>query len=364
MRSNYLIIIVLFFPLPSVSQTIDKIKPDLYFSLKTEYNDNIFFEKEPQTEFITTINPGVNIKMIAAKWLEEIDYSVRFLDYRNIKQKKLNHNLNIKGGHKLSNKLFFLIEGNLLENKEETLEEDFSVTKREYLKQKIATSIKFQIKPRLESKIKCQYEDFDVREEEFSDNKEKDVFFDIYYTLSERLKIMGVYQYKKREFKTYKNLNLDLLGIGITYELSPRVNNRLIVKHERRTKDDEEGHVFAFQANLNREINKKTTLSLLLENATEFTRSMINYVEIKTAKIDISRELNKKTKFFSSIDFKHGYWQDTSRKDKLRLLNSGLSHQMSKDISFTITYNYLDRKSNLFDVGIKNNTYIFSLQWR
>lgn len=362
-KLNHLLI-ALFFSLPSLSYAIDKIKPDLYITLQTEYDDNIFFEKTTQPEFITQIVPGINTKIIAARWFQEIDYNVRFLNYRNIKQKKLTHNLNIKGWHKLSNKSIFSIQGDRIEDKEETIEEDFEVTKREYLKQKIGTTIKFQLKHRLETDIGYQYEDFDIRNENQRDSQEKQLFFDTSYTLSERLKTTGRYQYKKREFKTYQNLSLDLLALGITYELSPRLKSKLMIKHKKKAKDDKNDSAFAFAVNLNGEMNKKTTLSLTIQKATEFTRSWINYVEIKKAKIEMSRELNKKTNFFSSLDFSQGTWQNTTRRDKLRLLNAGLFHQVSKDISFNINYNYIERKSNVLDEGIKNNIYTFKFQIR
>ncbi len=362
MLTNYLIIITLFLSVPSVAQALEKIKPNTFIAIKAEYNDNIFFKPNPETEFITEIIPGINTRIIANNWLHNIDYRVRFLDYRNIKQKGVRHNLNLTGWHRLSNKLLLSLAGNFIEDKVETIEEDFSVTNREYLKQKFTTAIKFQLKPRLGTNIKYQYEDFDMREEKERDSKENQVFFDTYYLLSERLRVIGVYQYRKKDFKNRHNLKLNRFGMGIQYELSPRIDSKLILEYEEIATERKDPNNFAYQLNLTRQLNKKTTSYLTFERATNFSRSLINPVEVKTAQINIIRQLNEKTNFNLSASSMHSNWQDTTRKDKLQAITSGLSHQISKKISFNINYNYLNRKSNIFDECVKNNTYTVSIQ--
>ncbi|MEW6095412.1 MAG: hypothetical protein AB1567_02640 [bacterium] len=363
-RPNYLVVITLLFFIPSVVHAIEKIKPDIFISLKAEYDDNVFFKLEPKTDFITTIIPGINTMMIAANWLHEIDYRIRFLDYRNIKRKSVNHNLNLIGRHKLANKFLFSIQGNLIEDKQETVEEDFSVTKREYLKQKIATAIRFQLKSRLETDIRYQYEDFNIREEEKGDSKEDEIACDIHYILSDRLKAIGVYQYRKRNYKNRGDLTRDLFGMGLGYELSPRINSKLVIEHETVAQGGKDSNAFAFQVNFNHQLNEKTTSYLTFAKDTEFSRSLTNSVNVTSAKINIIRELNEKTNLNILASSMHGNWQDNTRKDTLQTIILELSYQLSKDISFNINYNYIYRKSNIFEKCRRNNTYTFTIQVR
>ncbi|MEW6619353.1 MAG: outer membrane beta-barrel protein [bacterium] len=359
--SNLLLILVIFIS-PSGVYALDKAKPDIFITLKTEYNDNIFFETEPKAEFITTIIPGINTKIIAQKWLSEIDYRVKFLDYKDIKQKSVQHNLNLTGWHRFSNKLILSIQGNFIEDKEETLEEDFSVTRREYLKQTFDTTIKFiSPKPPLETNIKYQYEDFNFRKKDENDSKENRILFDIYYTLTKRLKTGLVYQDKKRAYKNSSNQNIDSLGVGIKYELSPEINSELIVKLENRKVAGGDSHSFAFTTNFNRQINQKTSLNLTFGKDTNFTRSVIEPVEVKMAKIGLYRRLNRKTNFNLNFTSMKGNWEDSTREDKLQAISSGLSYQLTKKISFDLNYNATHRKSNI-EESRKNNVYTFTIQ--
>ncbi|MFH1562172.1 MAG: outer membrane beta-barrel protein [Nitrospirota bacterium] len=367
MKIEWLILISVIFFIPSVARALDKIKPDTFISVGAEYNDNISFEPSGKTEFITTITPGINTQLIANQWYYKIEYRPKFINYQNIKKEAQNHNLNLIGGHKFSNKLLLLINGDIIEDKEETVEEDFSVTKREYLKRNLAGTIKFTITSRLETDIKYQYEDFDIRQEEMWDSKENEIFLDIYYLLSQRLRGIGVYQSRKRDYKNNSSLNLHLLGTGIEYELGPKTKGNLIIKYEKMASEagttSEYGKSAAFQSNLTRNFNEKTTFCLTLEQATNFTRSCTDPITVKTAKINISRELNKKANLNLSLSSMHGDWQNSTREDKLQSLNFGLSHQFSRKISCDMNYNSLNRKSNV-DNPKRNNLYTVTFTMR
>lgn len=255
-----------------------------------------------------------------------------------------------------------MTQGYFIEDKEETEEENFYVTKQEYLNQRFIATMKFNPKPRFGADVKYHYEDFDFRKENIRDSKGNQILFDIYYILSDRLRAIGGYQYRERDFKNYPTVRLKLLGLGIQYELAPRINSKLILEYEDIARRGREYDASAFLLDISGQLNERTTSYFTFEQATKYTRALINPVKLKIAKVNILRALNEQTNLNLAISSLHGKLQDSNRKDKLQTITLTLSHQISKDISFNVDYNHLNRKSNIFDECIRNNIYSFNIQ--